>query len=86
MFTSALSRLLLAGGLAAAAISPVALAQRGGGGRPDLPSGPPGITLYADTNLRGEAVELTGDQPNFNLLRLFDRSPMRSIAIHRPAS
>ncbi|OYW87136.1 MAG: hypothetical protein B7Z22_05155, partial [Hyphomonas sp. 32-62-5] len=53
--------------------------QRGGGGRPDLPSGPPGITLYADTNLRGEAVELTGDQPNFNLLRFNDKA--RSIDV-----
>ena len=79
MFTSTLSRLLLAAGLAAAAISPVALAQRGGGGRPDLPSGPPGIILYSDTNLRGAAVELTSDQPNFNLLRFNDKA--RSIEV-----
>ncbi|WP_291047813.1 beta/gamma crystallin-related protein [Hyphomonas sp.] len=79
MSTSALSRLLLAAGLAAAAISPVALAQRGGGGRPDTPSGPPGITLYSDTNLRGNAVELTGDQPNFNTIHFNDQA--RSIEV-----
>lgn len=79
MFTPAFSRLLLAAGLAAAALSPVALAQRGGGGRPDLPSGPPGITLYSDTNLRGAAIELTGDQPNFNTIRFNDHA--RSIEV-----
>ena len=78
MFTPAFSRLLLAAGLAVAALSPVALAQRGGG-RPDLPSGPPGITLYSDTNLRGAAVELTGDQPNFNTIRFNDHA--RSIEV-----
>lgn len=78
MFTRPLSRLLLAAGLAAAAISPAALAQRGGG-RPDLPSGPPGITLYSDTNLRGNAVELTADQPNFNTIRFNDNA--RSIEV-----
>lgn len=77
MFMRPLSRLLLAAGLAAAAISPAALAQRGG--RPNLPSGPPGITLYSDTGLRGNAVELTADQPNFNLVRFNDQA--RSIEV-----
>lgn len=72
------TRLFLAAGLAAAAVTPAALAQRGGG-RPDLPSGPPGITLYSDTNLRGNAVELTADQPNFNLIRFNDQA--RSIEV-----
>ena len=79
MLTKTVSRLLLAASLAAAAITPVALAQRGGG-RPSLPSGPPGITLYSDTNLRGVAVELTADQPNFNVIRFNDQA--RSIEVH----
>lgn len=78
MFTRTVLRVLLAAGLAAAAFSPAALAQRGGG-RPALPSGPPGITLYSDTNLRGKAVELTSDQPNFNTLRFNDHA--RSIEV-----
>ncbi|MFN4185902.1 MAG: beta/gamma crystallin-related protein [Hyphomonas sp.] len=77
--TRTLTRLLLAAGLAAAAISPAALAQRGGGGRPDTPSGPPGITLYSDTNLRGKTVEITSDQPNFSTIRFNDQA--RSIEV-----
>lgn len=78
MLTPKTTRLLLAAGLAVAALSPAALAQRGGG-RPALPSGPPGITLYSDTNMRGAAVELTADQPNFNAIRFNDQA--RSIDV-----
>jgi len=70
-----ITRLLLAAGLAAAAISPAALAQRGG--KP--PSGPPSIILYSETGLRGQAVELTADQPNFNVIRFNDRA--RSVEV-----
>ncbi len=77
MLNRTLFRLLLSAGLAAAALSPAALAQRGG--RPDLPSGPPGIILYSDTNLRGQTVELTSDQPNFNNIRFNDQA--RSIEV-----
>ena len=77
MLNRTLFRLFLSAGLAAAALSPAALAQRGG--RPDLPSGPPGIILYSDTNLRGQTVELTSDQPNFNNIRFNDRA--RSIEV-----
>ncbi|MFN3314626.1 MAG: beta/gamma crystallin-related protein [Hyphomonas sp.] len=79
MLNRTLFRLFLSAGLAAAALSPVALAQRGGGGRPDLPSGPPSIILYSDTNLRGQTVELTSDQPNFNNIRFNDQA--RSIEV-----
>lgn len=79
MLTVKITRLLLGAGLAAVAMAPAALAQWGGGGRPSQPSGPPGITLYSDTNLRGNAVELTGDQPNFNTIRFNDQA--RSIEV-----
>lgn len=75
MRTRTLSRLLLAAGLVAASLSPAALAQRGGG----KPSGPAGITLYSDTNLRGQSVEITADTPNFNTIRFNDKA--RSVAV-----
>lgn len=78
-YTRHFARLILAASLTLAAAAPLALAQRGGGKGPDSPSGPPSIILYSDTNLRGQTVELTGDQPNFNTIRFNDRA--RSVEV-----
>ena len=77
--TRPLARLLLAASLTLAAVTPAALAQRGGGRGPDTPSGPPSIILYSETNLRGQSVELTTDHPNFNTIRFNDRA--RSVEV-----
>ncbi|MFN7056514.1 beta/gamma crystallin-related protein [Hyphomonas sp.] len=75
-----LPRALLAASLAILAFVPLADAQRGPGQRPDRdPPGPPSIILYSDTNLRGQSVELTADQPNFNNIRFNDRP--RSVEV-----
>lgn len=47
--------------------------------RPAPPSGPVGIVLYSDTNLRGQSVELTADQYNLNTLRFNDKA--RSVEV-----
>jgi hypothetical protein len=73
-----LLRAALAAILAILAVSPFADAQRGPGLRPDRPA-PPSIILYSDTNLRGEAVELNADEPNFNNIRFNDRA--RSVEV-----
>lgn len=80
---NALSRSFLSVALLLQTAVPGALAQsdelEGARWRPVPPSGPPGIVLYSDTNLRGESVELTADQYNFNTIRFNDKA--RSVEV-----
>jgi hypothetical protein len=73
---------LFAAVLALLAIVPVAQAQKDdleAGRREPLPSGPPSIILYSDTNLRGASVELTAD--NYRLATLGFNDTARSVEV-----
>jgi hypothetical protein len=76
-----LGQSLLAAALLLLAVSPGANAQKDEEARrrEPLPSGPPGIVLYADTGLRGASVELNADQPKLSTVGFNDKA--RSVEV-----
>lgn len=83
MSRTTFARTLLAASLLALAASPAVQAQSGdpesARKRPPPAAGPPSITLYSNTNLRGEAVTLTAGQASFSSLRFNDKA--RSVEV-----
>ncbi len=79
----ALARTLIAASLLALAVSPAVQAQsealEGGRKRPPPVSGPASLTLYSNTNLRGEAVQLNEGLNNFSSIRFNDKA--RSVEV-----
>ncbi len=77
-----LAQSLLAAALLLVAAAPGAQAQKDDAEafrRPPPVSGPPSITLYSDTGLRGTSVGLMGDQLNFSTIRFNDKA--RSVEV-----